>query len=160
MRPRSDSVGRTTNFSFGFIPTKTMTFEEIGLTSFSQTRYMLNIDRARNREEIFERWKIRMNSVLNLNETWTPGNFLNYIKHNFSGTIGDWYDSSNDDGKNALRTMETPTTMFKSLCKETETESIGAKSNSKEKPREWQIKINNIELWDMRYLENYITEYS
>ena len=93
-----------------------------------------------------------MNSVPKLKAIWSIGNFLNYIKHNFSGTIGDWYDSSNDDGKNALRTMETPTTMFKSLCKETETESIGAKSNSKEKPREWQIKINNIELWDIKYL--------
>ena len=56
--------------------------------------------------------------------------------------------------------METPATMFKNLCKEIETEFIGAKLNSKEKAREWQRKINNIELWDIRYLKNYIAEFS
>mgnify|MGYP007039588392 CR=1 FL=1 len=30
----------------------------------------------------------------------------------------------------------------------------------KEKAREWQRNINNIELWDMRYLENYIAKFS
>ena len=37
MRPRCILVGCTTNFSFGFIPRKTTTFEEIGLTLISQT---------------------------------------------------------------------------------------------------------------------------
>ena len=48
---------------------KTTTYEEIDLPSISQTGYILNIDGARNREEIFEHWKREMNSVLNLNTT-------------------------------------------------------------------------------------------
>ena len=63
------SAGRTTNFSFGFTPKKTTSYEEIGLTPISQTGYILNIDGARNREEIFEHWKRGINSVLNLNTT-------------------------------------------------------------------------------------------
>jgi len=43
-----------------------------------------------------------MNSVLNLNTTWTARNFLNYIKHSFSGTVADCYDSLNEEGKNEL----------------------------------------------------------
>ena len=101
-----------------------------------------------------------MNSVLNLNTTWTTANFLNYIEHSFSGTVADWYDSLSEDGKNTLRVMETPAAMFRSLCKEIETKFVGAKLDSEEKAREWQRKINNIELWDMRYLENYIAEFS
>ena len=57
LRPRYVPAGRTSNFSFGFIPRKTITYEEIGLTPISQTSYILNIDGARNREEIFEHWK-------------------------------------------------------------------------------------------------------
>ena len=38
-----------------------------------------------------------MNSVLNLNTTWTEANFLNYIEHSFSGTVSDWYDSLSED---------------------------------------------------------------
>jgi len=45
--------------------------------------------------------------------------------------------------------METPAAMFKSLCKEIETEFIRAKLDSEEKAREWQRKINNIELCDI-----------
>ena len=56
--------------------------------------------------------------------------------------------------------MEAPTAMFKNLCKEIETEFIGAKLNLEEKLRQWQRKINNIELWDMRYLKNYVAEFS
>ena len=37
MRPMYVPVGCTTNFSFGFIPKKTMTCKEISLTSISQT---------------------------------------------------------------------------------------------------------------------------
>ena len=48
-----------------------------------------------------------MNSVLNLNTTWTMANFLNYIEHSFSGTVVDWYDSLSEDGKNTLRMIET-----------------------------------------------------
>ena len=92
-----------------------------------------------------------MNSILNLNTTRTAANFLNYIKHSFSGTVADWYDSLIEDGKNILKMMKTPATMFKNLCKEIETEFIRGKLYSKEKVREWQRKINNIELWDMRY---------
>jgi len=46
------------------------------------------------------------------------GKFLNYIEHSFSGTVTDWYNSLSEDGKNTLRTMETPATIFRSLCKE------------------------------------------
>ena len=42
--------------------------------------------------------------------------------------------------------METPTAMFRNLCKEIETEFIGVKLDSEEKGREYQRKINNIEL--------------
>ena len=44
----------TINFSFGFIPRKTITFEEAGLTPISQTGNILNIDESHNRDEIFE----------------------------------------------------------------------------------------------------------
>ena len=37
LRPRSISAGRITNFSFGFVPRKTTTFEEIGLTLINRT---------------------------------------------------------------------------------------------------------------------------
>jgi len=56
--------------------------------------------------------------------------------------------------------METSEAMFKKLCKEIEIEFIGSKLDSEEKAREWQRKINNIEIWDMLFLENYITEFS
>ena len=87
-----------------------------------------------------------MNSVLNLNTTWTAVNFLNYIEHSFSGTVADWYDLLTEEGKNTLKMMETPAAMFKNPCKEIETEFIGAKLDSEEKTREWQRKINNIKL--------------
>ena len=54
LRPRYVPAGRTSNFSFEFIPRKTTTYEEISLTSISQSGYILNIDGTRNREEIFE----------------------------------------------------------------------------------------------------------
>ena len=54
LKPTYVPVGHTSNFSFRFIPRKTMTYEEIGLTPNSQTGYILNIDGARNREKIFE----------------------------------------------------------------------------------------------------------
>ena len=54
LKPRYVPVGRTSNFSFKFIPRKTTTYKEIDLTQISQTGYILNIDGARNREEIFE----------------------------------------------------------------------------------------------------------
>ena len=71
-----------------------------------------------------------MNSILNLNTTWTAANFLNYIEHSFSGNVADWYDSLSEDGKNTLRAMETPAAMFRSLCIEIEIEFIGAKIDS------------------------------
>jgi len=137
IRPRYVLAGRTTNFSFGFILRKTTAYKEINLTSISQTGYIWNIDIAQNREEIFEHWKRCMNSILNLNTTWTAANFLNYIEHNFSGTIADWYDSLTEDGKTTLRMMETPTAMFENLCKEIENEFIVAKLDFEEKVREW-----------------------
>jgi len=120
LRPRYASAGKTTNFSFGFTPRKTTSYEEIDLTPISQTGYILNIDGARNREEIFKHLKRGMNSAPNLNTTWTATNFLNYIDHSFSKTVADWYDSLNEEGKNKLRIMETPEAMFKKLCKEIE----------------------------------------
>ena len=77
-----------------------------------------------------------MNSFLNLNTTGTAANFLNYIEHRFSSTVVNWYDSLNEDGKNALRMLETPATIFKNLCKEIETEFEGAKLDYNEKARE------------------------
>jgi len=56
--------------------------------------------------------------------------------------------------------METPTTMFKNLCKEIEIEFIGAKLDYEEKARKRQRKINNLEIWDLRYLENCIGKFS
>ena len=50
--------------------------------------------------------------------------------------------------------------MFKKLCKDIKIEFIDAKVNSEEKTRECQRKINNTEIWDMRYLKNYSTEFS
>ena len=54
LRLRYFPLGRTSNFSFGFIPTKTTTYEEIDFTQISQTAYILNVDGDCNREEIFE----------------------------------------------------------------------------------------------------------
>ena len=54
MRSRYVLAGLTTNFFFGLILIKTTTFEEIDLTPINQTRYILNINATRNREEIFE----------------------------------------------------------------------------------------------------------
>jgi len=54
MRPRYVSIGCTINFSFGFFPRKTPSFEKISLIPIRQTSYILNIDGARNREEILE----------------------------------------------------------------------------------------------------------
>ena len=67
-----------------------------------------------------------MDSVLNLNTTWCGGNFLNYVKHSLSGTIVDLYDSLYEQGKIALRIMQTPVAMFK-------TEFIRAKLENKKK---------------------------
>ena len=50
LRPRYVPAGRTTNFSFGFKPRKTISYEEISLIRISQTGYILNIDEPRNRE--------------------------------------------------------------------------------------------------------------
>jgi len=86
-------------FSFGFIPRKITSYKEVSLTPISQTGYILNIHGGRNKEEIFEHWKGGMNSILNLNTTWTALNFLNYIEHSFSGTVADWYDLLNEKGK-------------------------------------------------------------
>jgi len=117
LRPRYVLVGHTSNFSFGFIPRKITTFEKIDLTPISQTGYILNIDGAHNREAIFEYCKRGMNSVLDLNTTWTAANFLNYIEHRFSGTVTDWYNSLTEEGKNTLRTMEIPAAMLKIYVK-------------------------------------------
>jgi len=58
-----------------------------------------------------------MNSILNLNTTWTTKKFLNYIKHNCSGTAAEWYDLLTEEGKHTLRMMETPVAMFKIYVK-------------------------------------------
>ena len=55
--------------------------------------------------------------------------------------------------------METLAVMFKKLRKEIKTKFIRAKIHSEEEPKEWQRKINSIELWDMRYQKNYIVEF-
>jgi len=54
-----------------------------------------------------------MNSILNLNTTWTVASFLNNIKHSFFDTIAGWYDSLSENSKNTLRMMETPAAMVK-----------------------------------------------
>ena len=66
----------------------------------------------------------------------------------------------NENGKKTLKMMKTAVAMFKNLCKEIEAEFVGTKLDSEENIREWQRKINNIRLWDMRYLKNYIDEFS
>jgi len=53
--------------------------------------------------------------------------------------------------------MKTLEAMFKKLCKETQIEFIGAQLDSEEKAREWQRKINNIDIWDMMCLKKYIS---
>jgi len=70
------------------------------------------------------------------------------------------YDSSGEKGKNTLRRIEKPISMFKKLLKEIETKLISVKFDSEEKVREQQRKNNNIEIWYMRYLKNYSIEFS
>ena len=53
-----------------------------------------------------------MNNVLNLNTTWTVGNFLKYIESNFSGAIIEWHGSLDMEDRDVLRTMESPVVMF------------------------------------------------
>jgi len=74
--------------------------------------------------------------------------------------IADSKNSLDKEGKNASRMMKTLGVVFKKLCKEIKIEFIDAKPNSEEKAREWQRKINNIEIWDMRYLKNYINKFT
>ena len=76
-----------------------------------------------------------MNSVLNLNTTQTTANLWNCIEYSLSGTVVDWYDSLSENSKNILRMMETSATMFRNLCKETETEFIGVKLDFKGKSK-------------------------
>ena len=45
------SVGQMTSFSCEFISRKAILFEEINLAPISQTGYILNIDKARNKEK-------------------------------------------------------------------------------------------------------------
>ena len=120
-------------FPLGLLQGKLYHMKKLALPPINQTRYILNINGAQNREEIFEHWKRGMNSVLNLNITWTAANFLNYIEHSFSGTVADWYDSLNEEGKNELRMMETPEATVKTLFKEIEIEFIGSKLDFEEK---------------------------
>jgi len=133
LRPRYVAAGRTSNFSFGFIPKKTTSYEEMSLTLISQTGYISNINGLRNKEEIFKHWKRVMHSVLNLNTIWATENFLNNIKHSFSGTTVNWYESLNEEEKHTLRIVEVPEAMFKRLCKEIKIEFIGAKLDFEEK---------------------------
>jgi len=56
--------------------------------------------------------------------------------------------------------MKTAEAMFKKLYKEIEIEFIDSKLDFEEKTGEWQRKINKIEIWDMRFLENYTVEFS
>ena len=74
-----------------------MTYEEIYLIPISQTRYILNIDRAHNKEKIFQHWKRDMNSILNLNTTWSTGNFINYLELSFCNIVADWCDSVDEE---------------------------------------------------------------
>ena len=41
-----------------------------------------------------------------------------YRTNSVSGTIADWYNSLNEDGKGALRMTEMQVAMFKNLCME------------------------------------------
>ena len=47
---------------------------------------------------------------------------------------------------------------MKNLCQEIEMNILWP--HSEEKARKSQRKINNIKLWDMRYLKNYIVEFN
>jgi len=38
------------------------------------------------------------------------------MKHSYSTTVADWYNSLDEEGKNVLRTMETLAAMFEKLC--------------------------------------------
>jgi len=95
-----------------------------------------------------------------LNTTWTTENFLKNAKRSFSGTVVNSYDSLDEEEKNTLRMAKVSEGSSKKLCKDIKIEFIGAKLDSEEKIRKLRRKINNIEFWDMRYLENHIAEFS
>ena len=52
---------------------------------------------------------------MNLNTIWADGNLLNYSEHSYFGTVTDLYNSLYEQGKNVLRMMEAPATMFKKI---------------------------------------------
>ena len=39
------------------------------------------------------------------------------MKHSYSTTVADWYNSLDEEGKNVLRTIRTPIAMFKNYVR-------------------------------------------
>ncbi|XP_021733293.1 uncharacterized protein LOC110700113 [Chenopodium quinoa] len=100
-----------------------------------------------------------MSSVLNLNIEWTSENFLNYIEHSLYGCVEDWYDGIDEEVKTALRASESPTRMFRQLCRYIELEFIGLRADPNEKQMEYQRKLSNLSICNMKYVDDYIMEF-
>ncbi|KAL2902531.1 ORF 1: putative Polyprotein CP [Bienertia sinuspersici] len=148
--------GKTTRFTCKVMPTQSHKQEEINLEPISQSRYKLNLDGVRNRMEVLEHWKKSMSSVLNLNTEWKSENFLNYIEHSLYGCVADWYEAINEETKTTLRQIELPTAMFRQLCQFIELEFVGYKANPNEKILEYQRKLSNITICNLKFVESYI----
>ncbi|XP_021728284.1 uncharacterized protein LOC110695343 [Chenopodium quinoa] len=129
--------------------------EEVTLEPISQTGYKLRLDGVRDRQDILDQWKKSMSSVLNLNTEWTSRNFLNYIEHSFYGCLEDWYDGIDKE----VKTSESPTRMFRQLCQYIELEFIDPRADLNEKRMEYQRKLSNLSICNMKYVENYIMEF-
>ncbi|XP_021743973.1 uncharacterized protein LOC110710017 [Chenopodium quinoa] len=157
-RPRH-IPGKSTRFSVKVMPNHIPKQEEVTLEPISQTGYKLKLDGVRDRQDVLDQWKKSMSSVLNLNADWTSENFLNYIEHSIYGYVEDWYDGIEEEVKIALRASESPTRMFRQLCQYIEIEFIGPRADPNEKRMEYQRKLSNLSICNMKYVDDYIMEF-
>ncbi|XP_021727438.1 uncharacterized protein LOC110694576 [Chenopodium quinoa] len=77
----------------------------------------------------------------------------------FYGCVEDWYDGIDEEVKITLRSSESPTRMFRQLCQYIELEFIGPRADPNEKRMEYQRKLSNLSICNMKYVDNYIMEF-
>ena len=158
LRPK-EFLEKTAKFGVRIMPNHRPNKRELLLEPISETGYKLNLDGVRNREDVLDFWKKSMMSVLNMNPEWRSENFLNYIEHSMYGIVADWYEGIDEETKETLRAIEPPDVMFRQFCKVLEYEFVGDRDDKDKKLIEWQRKLNTLEICNMRFLENYLSEF-